>query len=40
MTYVDGVRHYDFSTVIWFWIGSSVISLILATTLWRVRLSD
>ena len=39
-TFVDGVRHYDFSQVIWFWIGSSVLSLILATSLWRVRLRD
>ena len=40
MVIVDGVRHYDFSTAIWFWIASSVVSLILATTLWRVRLRD
>jgi OPA family sugar phosphate sensor protein UhpC-like MFS transporter len=39
-TFVDGVRHYDFSHVIWFWIGSSVISLILASSLWRVRHRD
>ena len=40
MVMVDGVRHYDFSTAIWFWVGSSVLSLVLATTLWRVRLRD
>jgi OPA family sugar phosphate sensor protein UhpC-like MFS transporter len=40
VTLVDGVRFYDFSTVIWFWIGSSVVSMILATTLWRVRIRD
>jgi OPA family sugar phosphate sensor protein UhpC-like MFS transporter len=40
ITIVDGVRHYDFSTVIWFWIGSSVLSFILATSLWRVRMRD
>jgi OPA family sugar phosphate sensor protein UhpC-like MFS transporter len=39
-TLIDGVRHYDFSQVIWFWVGSSVVSLILSTTLWRVRLRD
>ena len=39
-TIVDGVRHYDFSHVIWFWIGSSVVSLILASSLWRVKLRD
>lgn len=40
MVVVNGVRHYDFTTAIWFWIASSVVSLILATTLWRVRLRD
>jgi OPA family sugar phosphate sensor protein UhpC-like MFS transporter len=40
ITMIDGVRHYDFSTVIWFWIGSSVVSFILATSLWRVRMRD
>jgi OPA family sugar phosphate sensor protein UhpC-like MFS transporter len=40
VTMVDGVRSYDFSTVIWFWIGSSVVSMILATTLWRARVRD
>ena len=39
-TMVDGVRHYDFSQAISFWIGASVISLILATSLWRVNLRD
>jgi OPA family sugar phosphate sensor protein UhpC-like MFS transporter len=39
-TLVDGVRLYDFSTVIWFWVGSSVVSLLLSATLWRVRLRD
>jgi OPA family sugar phosphate sensor protein UhpC-like MFS transporter len=37
---VDGVSHYDFSAAIWFWIGSSVVAMILSTTLWRVRLRD
>jgi len=40
ITMIDGVRHYDFSHVIWFWIGSSVVSFILATSLWRVRVRD
>jgi OPA family sugar phosphate sensor protein UhpC-like MFS transporter len=40
MRIVDGVRIYDFSSVIWFWIGSSVISMLLAATLWRVRLRE
>jgi len=37
MTMVNGVRHYDFSQAIYFWVGSSIVSLILATTLWRVK---
>jgi OPA family sugar phosphate sensor protein UhpC-like MFS transporter len=40
MTVVDGVRTYDFSTVVWFWVGSSVVSMLLAASLWRVRLRD
>ena len=37
---VDGVRSYDFGPVIWFWIGSSVVSMLLAASLWRTRLRD
>lgn len=40
MTIVDGVRHYDFSAAILFWVGASIVSLVLATTLWRVQLRD
>ncbi len=40
MTVVDGVRTYDFSTVVWFWIGSSFVSMLLAASLWRVKLRD
>lgn len=39
-TVVDGVRHYDFSQPVLFWIGASVLSLILATTLWKVKTKD
>jgi OPA family sugar phosphate sensor protein UhpC-like MFS transporter len=35
-----GDRVYDFGPVIWFWIGSSVVSMLLAATLWRTRLRD
>lgn len=31
------IHHYDFTKPIIFWIGSSVVSLILATSLWRVK---
>lgn len=37
---VDGVRTYDFDGAIRFWIGASVFSMLLAATLWRVRLRD
>jgi OPA family sugar phosphate sensor protein UhpC-like MFS transporter len=39
-TIVDGVRYYDFSNVIVFWVGSSIVSMILATMLWRVKIRD
>jgi OPA family sugar phosphate sensor protein UhpC-like MFS transporter len=39
-TMVDGTRVYDFSDVIWFWLGASLLSMLLAATLWRVRLHD
>jgi len=26
--------------VVWFWIGSSVVSMLLAASIWRVRLRD
>ena len=37
---VGGVRHYDFGPAITFWIGASVVSLLLASSLWRVKLRD
>ncbi|MGH8223258.1 MAG: MFS transporter, partial [Woeseiaceae bacterium] len=37
---VEGARVYDFSAVIVFWLGASVVSMLLAATLWRVRLRD
>ncbi|MBX3566146.1 MAG: MFS transporter [Sphingomonas sp.] len=40
MTTVNGVKHYDFSNVILFWIGASVASILLAATLWNTRLRD
>jgi OPA family sugar phosphate sensor protein UhpC-like MFS transporter len=33
-------RVYDFGPVIWFWIGASVISMLLAASLWRTKLRD
>lgn len=40
MTIVGDDRIYDFGPAIWFWIGSSVVSMLLAATLWRARLRD
>ncbi|MFB3904625.1 MAG: MFS transporter [Acidobacteriota bacterium] len=39
-TIVDGVRHYDFHYAIIFWLACSVVSLILAASLWRARMRD
>jgi len=39
-TIIDGVRHYDFTTAIIFWVGGSVLSMILASTLWRSKIRD
>jgi MFS transporter, OPA family, sugar phosphate sensor protein UhpC len=40
MTVVGDVRTYDFGPAIWFWIGSSILSMLLAASLWRTRLRD
>ena len=40
MVIAGGSRIYDFGPVIWFWIGSSVVSMLLAASLWRTRLRD
>jgi len=34
------VYFYDYSVPIVFWVGASVLSLILATSLWKVRARD
>jgi MFS transporter, OPA family, sugar phosphate sensor protein UhpC len=39
-TVVGGARHYDFQNVVFFWLGMSVLSMILAACLWRARVSD
>jgi MFS transporter, OPA family, sugar phosphate sensor protein UhpC len=40
MTVAGDVRTYDFGPVIWFWVASSVVSMLLAASLWRTRLRD
>ncbi len=37
---VGADRVYDFGPAIYFWIGSSILSMILAATLWRTKLRD
>lgn len=37
---VDGVRTYDFDLAIMFWIGSSVLSMLLAASLWNTKIRD
>jgi len=39
-TVVDGVRHYDFSSAVMFWFGASVVSMLLAASLWKVEVKD
>jgi OPA family sugar phosphate sensor protein UhpC-like MFS transporter len=40
MVVSEAGRVYDFGPVIWFWIASSVVSMLLAASLWRTRLRD
>ena len=40
MTMVDGVRVYDFDVAIYFWIGTSMVSMLLAATLWNTKVRD
>lgn len=40
ITMVGETRVYDFTDAIWFWMGASVVSMLLAATLWRVQLRD
>ena len=37
---VDGVKTYNFDAVILFWIGTSVVSMVLAATLWNTKVRD
>jgi OPA family sugar phosphate sensor protein UhpC-like MFS transporter len=40
VTFVDGIRTYDFDIAIMFWIGSSVLSMLLAASLWNTKIRD
>lgn len=39
-TIINGVRHYDFSSAITFWIGGSILSLILSLMLWNAKVRE
>ncbi len=39
-TMVDGVAHYDFTVVNWFWIGSAALSTLLTLLVWNAKHSD
>lgn len=38
-TMVNGARHYDFTQPILFWTGAAVLSVVLASALWRTKIS-
>ena len=40
ITMVDGVRTYDFDLVVQFWVGTSIVSMLLAVTLWNTKVRD
>ena len=40
VTMVDGVRVYNFDVPVLFWIGTSILSMLLAATLWNTRIRD
>ena len=37
---VDGVRIYEFDTAIQYWIATSVVSMLLAASLWNAKIRD
>lgn len=39
-TIVNGVHHYNFGPAISFWVAASVVSMLLALSLWRTRRRD
>ncbi len=39
-TELDGVIHYDFSWVVWFWIGSAILSVLCVLTIWNVKYQE
>lgn len=39
-TELDGVIQYDFSWVVWFWIGSALLSVLCVLTIWNVKYQE
>ncbi|MBN2361015.1 MAG: MFS transporter [Deltaproteobacteria bacterium] len=39
-TMVEGVRQVDYSAPVAFWLGASVLSMLLAASLWRAKMRD
>lgn len=40
ITMVNGVRHYDFTLPIYFWVGACAASVALASCLWNAKMKD
>jgi MFS transporter, OPA family, sugar phosphate sensor protein UhpC len=38
--FADGAQRYDFDQAILFWVGSSVVSMLLAASLWRAKVRN
>ena len=39
-TLVDGINHYDFSTIKIFWIGAAILSVVLTLFVWNAKHND
>lgn len=39
-TMVEGVRYYNFDHAIYFWLSTSIVSLVLASLLWHAKMTD
>ncbi len=40
MTMVDGVKHYDFSSAVLFWVGSSVLACLAGLLVWNAKVEE
>ena len=37
---VDGVTTYDFSSVVWFWLGAAIASVVLTLLIWNAKAKE